>query len=141
MKKGDIIVTQGTVDRRYPDLYPYGIPIGSVLSASTSDIASYLTVQVTPFAQLRLARRGRGADLDEAPVNGVDGLKAAVLLFVAAILQVSIFSQVHVLGGVPDSLLVTLVAVSLLRGAIVGARRRLLRRPARRHGDARQRSG
>jgi rod shape-determining protein MreD len=54
-------------------------------------------------------------------VNGLDGVKAAVLLFIAAILQVSIFSQVHVLGGVPDLLLVTLVAVSLLRGAIVGA--------------------
>jgi rod shape-determining protein MreD len=54
-------------------------------------------------------------------VNGVDGLKAAVLLFVGAILQVSIFSQVHVLGGVPDVLLVMLVAVALLRGAILGA--------------------
>jgi rod shape-determining protein MreD len=54
-------------------------------------------------------------------VNVVDGLKAAALLFVAAIMQVSIFSQVHVLGGVPDVLLVTLVAVALLRGAIVGA--------------------
>ena len=54
-------------------------------------------------------------------MNGVDGLKAAVLLFIAAILQVSIFSQVHVLGGVPDLLLVMLVAVSLLRGAIFGA--------------------
>ena len=47
-------------------------------------------------------------------MNGVDGLKAAVLLFIAAILQVSIFSQVHVLGGVPDLVLVMLVAVSLL---------------------------
>jgi rod shape-determining protein MreD len=54
-------------------------------------------------------------------VNAVDGLKAAVLLFVAAILQVSIFSQVHVGGGVPEVLLVTLVAVSLLRGSIFGA--------------------
>ena len=54
-------------------------------------------------------------------MNGVDGLKAAVLLFIAAILQVSIFSQVHVLGGVPDLVLVMLVAVSLLRGAIYGA--------------------
>ena len=54
-------------------------------------------------------------------MSGFDGLKAAVLLFVAAILQVSIFSQVHVLGGVPDLLLVTLVAVSLLRGAVLGA--------------------
>jgi rod shape-determining protein MreD len=51
----------------------------------------------------------------------VDGLKAAALLFVAAILQVSIFTQVHILGGVPDLLLVTLVAVALLRGAVFGA--------------------
>jgi rod shape-determining protein MreC len=49
--KGDVIVTQGTVDRRYPDLYPYGIPIGRVLSVDRSDIASYLTVQVLPFAR------------------------------------------------------------------------------------------
>ena len=54
-------------------------------------------------------------------MNVVDGVKAAALLFVAAIMQVSIFAQVHVLGGVPDVLLVTLVAVALLRGAIVGA--------------------
>ena len=51
----------------------------------------------------------------------VDGVKAAALLFLAAIMQVSVFAQVHVLGGVPDVLLVTLVAVALLRGAIVGA--------------------
>lgn len=54
-------------------------------------------------------------------MNVVDGVKAAVLLFVAAILQVSIFAQVDVLGGVPDVLLVMLVAVALLRGSIVGA--------------------
>jgi rod shape-determining protein MreC len=50
--KGDIIVTQGTRDRRYPSLYPYGIPIGQVIQVGTSDIASYLTVQVAPFARL-----------------------------------------------------------------------------------------
>lgn len=54
-------------------------------------------------------------------MNVVDGVKAAALLFLAAIMQVSIFAQVHVLGGVPDVLLVMLVAVALLRGAIVGA--------------------
>ena len=54
-------------------------------------------------------------------MNGVDGLKAALLLFVAAIMQVSIFTQVHVLGGVPDLLLVMLVAVALLRGSMFGA--------------------
>jgi rod shape-determining protein MreD len=50
-----------------------------------------------------------------------DGVKAAVVLFVAAVAQVSIFSQVHVFGAVPDLLLVTLVAIALLRGSVVGA--------------------
>jgi rod shape-determining protein MreD len=54
-------------------------------------------------------------------VTFADGLKAAALLFVAAIAQVSIFSQVHVYGGVPQLVLVTLVGVALLRGASVGA--------------------
>ena len=52
VQKGDVIVTKGTRDRRYPDLYPYGIPIGRVLSAGPSDIASFLTVQVAPYASL-----------------------------------------------------------------------------------------
>jgi rod shape-determining protein MreD len=54
-------------------------------------------------------------------VTFADGLKAAALLFVAAIVQVSILTQIHLFGGVPDVLLVTLVAVALLRGTIVGA--------------------
>jgi rod shape-determining protein MreD len=54
-------------------------------------------------------------------VSALDGVKAAVLLFVAAIAQVSIFTQVHVFGGVPELLLVTLVAVALLRGSVAGA--------------------
>lgn len=52
VNKGDWIVTRGTVDRRYPDEYPYGIPIGRVISVGTSDIASFLTVQIQPLAQL-----------------------------------------------------------------------------------------
>jgi rod shape-determining protein MreD len=54
-------------------------------------------------------------------VSLVDGVKAAVLVFVAAILQVSIFAQIHIFHGVPDVLLVLLVAVALLRGSVVGA--------------------
>jgi rod shape-determining protein MreD len=50
-----------------------------------------------------------------------DGVKAALVLFVAAVAQVSVFSQLHVFGAVPDLLLVTLVAVALLRGSVVGA--------------------
>ena len=50
-----------------------------------------------------------------------DGVKIAVLLFVAAVAQVAIFSQIDVFGAAPDLLLVTLVAVSLLRGSVAGA--------------------
>jgi len=50
-----------------------------------------------------------------------DGIKAAALLFVAAVAQVSIFAQAHVFGAVPDLLLVTLVSLALLRGSLVGA--------------------
>ncbi len=42
--------------------------------------------------------------------------KIALLLFLAAILQVSAFSSISVGGGGPDVLLVVLIAVSLLRG-------------------------
>ena len=51
----------------------------------------------------------------------LDGGKAAVLLLTAAVAQVSIFAQAQVLGGTPDLLLVTLVAVALLRGSLAGA--------------------
>ncbi|HEY2208255.1 MAG TPA: rod shape-determining protein MreD [Gaiellaceae bacterium] len=54
-------------------------------------------------------------------MTALDGVKAAVLLFVAAIVQVSIFSDLHLFGAVPDVLLVSLVALSLLRGSVVGA--------------------
>ncbi|HXH98335.1 MAG TPA: rod shape-determining protein MreD [Gaiellaceae bacterium] len=54
-------------------------------------------------------------------MKALEALKVAVLLFVAAIAQVSIFGQAHVLDAVPDLLLVTLVAVALLRGSVTGA--------------------
>jgi rod shape-determining protein MreD len=50
-----------------------------------------------------------------------DAAKAAALLFVVAILQVSVFNSVTIFGGYPDVLLVTLIALSLLRGSLVGA--------------------
>ncbi|MHB8642003.1 MAG: rod shape-determining protein MreD [Gaiellaceae bacterium] len=50
-----------------------------------------------------------------------DALKAAIVLFVVAILQVSLLSSFVVAQGTPNLLLVTLVAVALLRGAVFGA--------------------
>jgi rod shape-determining protein MreD len=55
------------------------------------------------------------------PARILDAAKVTVLLFVAAIFQVSILAGAHVLGGTPDILLVTLVVVALLRGTVVGA--------------------
>ena len=51
----------------------------------------------------------------------IDGIKIAAIVFVASILQVSVFSDVRILSGQPDLLLVSLVAVSLLRGSVAGA--------------------
>jgi rod shape-determining protein MreD len=47
--------------------------------------------------------------------------KAAVLFFFVTILQVTIVSEIGILGGSPDLVLVTLVAVALTQGSIFGA--------------------
>jgi rod shape-determining protein MreD len=47
--------------------------------------------------------------------------KAAGLFLVVAILQVTIVASIGILGGSPDLVLVTLVAVSLTQGSIFGA--------------------
>jgi rod shape-determining protein MreD len=47
--------------------------------------------------------------------------KTALVVFVAALLQVTIVASVEPLGGTPDLLLVTLVALALLRGPIIGS--------------------
>jgi rod shape-determining protein MreD len=47
--------------------------------------------------------------------------KVGVLVFVASILQVTLFSSVEILGGTPDVVLLTLMAIALLRGSIYGA--------------------
>ena len=53
--------------------------------------------------------------------SSVDAAKAALLVFFAALLQVSIVAPIEIAGGAPDVLLVTLVGVALLRGPIYGA--------------------
>ena len=50
-----------------------------------------------------------------------DAAKVGAVVFAAAILQASVFSEVTILNGTPDLLLVTLVCVALLRGSVIGA--------------------
>jgi rod shape-determining protein MreC len=52
VKEGDVLVTAGTRSKQYPDLYPYAIPIGKVSSVHATDTATFLQVQVQPFANL-----------------------------------------------------------------------------------------
>jgi rod shape-determining protein MreD len=54
-------------------------------------------------------------------VTLLDPARVALAVFVAAIVQTSILNAVDLGGGTPDLLLVTLVAVALLRGPIYGA--------------------
>ena len=48
-------------------------------------------------------------------------IRAAVLVVLVAIVQVSILAPISILGGTPDALLVVLVCLALLRGSIAGA--------------------
>ena len=51
----------------------------------------------------------------------IDAIKAAVLLFVAVLAQVSIVGYYSPLGGTADVLLVLLLSIALLRGSVFGA--------------------
>jgi rod shape-determining protein MreD len=50
-----------------------------------------------------------------------DAAKAAGLLFVTVVVQLSIVANIEIFGGHPNLLLVTVVCVALLRGAVFGA--------------------
>ena len=48
-------------------------------------------------------------------------IRASLLVFLAAIVQVSILAPVSILGGTPDALLVIIICLALLRGSVAGA--------------------
>ena len=119
---GDTIVTAGWRSSKLASLYPRGIPIGRVTSVGQADTDLWKQVQVEPFADfdrvdavLVLVRK------DEQPVSAGTATKIALIVFVVAIMQVSAFSAISIGGAGPDVLLVTLVAIALLRGSITGA--------------------
>src|SRR5207244_4383431 len=78
-----------------------------------------------PLRRLLGARRRDCADHaqtnSEGAVMPADAAKAAGLLFLVLVVQLSVMANVDILGGHPNLLLVTLVCVSLLRGAVFGA--------------------
>ena len=48
-------------------------------------------------------------------------IRAAVLVVLVAIFQVSILAPTSILGGTPDAMLVVLVCLALMRGSVAGA--------------------
>ena len=54
-------------------------------------------------------------------MNIMEGTIVATVIFVAALLQVTLVATLDVAGGVADVLLLCLLSIALLRGAVVGA--------------------
>lgn len=50
VERDDVIVTAGTHSPTLRDLYPRGLPIGTVSSVGQTDVDLYKQIQVTPFA-------------------------------------------------------------------------------------------
>ena len=50
-----------------------------------------------------------------------DAVKAAILIFLAVVVQATIVGSIQILGGTPDLVLVLLLVIALLRGSIFGA--------------------
>src|SRR5207253_1313615 len=65
--------------------------------------------------------RAEGAERPAAVAMVADAVKAGAILFVAALVQVTVLNRLRIFGGGPDLLLLALVGVSLLRGSVFGA--------------------
>ena len=50
-----------------------------------------------------------------------DNVSVSVFVFVAAVLQVTLFASIRISGGSADVLLLSLLAIALMRGAVTGA--------------------
>ena len=128
-KAGDIVITAGWKSGKLASIYPRGIPIGVVTWVGQLDTDIYKQIEVDPFVDfssldsvLVLVPKREREEAGEAAMRALDAVKVAVLVFVAAVLQTAVFSDAVVLRGTPDILLVTLMAISLLRGATDRAR-------------------
>jgi rod shape-determining protein MreD len=54
-------------------------------------------------------------------VSSGEAARASAVVFVAAMLQVVVVSSIAIAGGAPDLLLVSVIALGLLRGSVPGA--------------------
>ena len=82
---GDTIITAGTLGGpgALPSMFPRGIPVGSVTSRSNNDVNAFKNIQVSPLVDFSSLQ----SVIVLVPEQLMDGMKAALVLFVAALLQ------------------------------------------------------
>ncbi len=49
VRRGDVVVTAGTRSRRFPSLYPRGIPVGRITNVGQTDVDLFKQIQIKPF--------------------------------------------------------------------------------------------
>ena len=122
--EGDEIITAGTRSGELASRYPKGITIGHVTFVGQLNTDLYLQVLVVSdvdFSALDsvLVLVSRPPAAGAAVVT--DNLALAAIVFVAALLQVTLVASLDVAGGAADVLLLALLSIALLRGAVTGA--------------------
>ncbi len=123
---GDVVVTAGKQSgKKLSSFYPRGIPIGQVTKVGQTDVDPFQDVQLMPFVDFTsldfvLVLASESPD-PQCPDGRSRSRRPLRFFFVVAILQVTIVSSIGILGGSPDLVLVTLVAVALTQGSIFGA--------------------
>ena len=114
---GDTIITAGTLGTgALPSMFPRGIPVGSVTSQSNNDVNA---VQEHPGHAARRLLVAAVGDRPRAEAL-MDGVKAALVLFVVALLQLVGADRVPPFRTA-SIVLVALLSVALLRGSVFGA--------------------
>ena len=116
---GDEIVTAGWRSGRLASRYPKGIVIGRV--SFVGQLNTDLWQQVLIVSDVDFSALDSVLVLvPRRPAAGTavtDHVAVAAIVFVAALLQVTLVSSLDVLGGTADVLLLSLLAIALLRGS------------------------
>ena len=135
VRVGDTIVTAGSLGAGpLPSMFPRGILIGTVSSQSSTDANMFKNIQLKPFVDFSSLQSVIVLVPKQARL--MDGVKAALVLFVAALLQLSVLTEYRPFRTA-SIVLVALLSIALLRGSVFGAVAGFVHRAAARHGDAR----
>jgi rod shape-determining protein MreC len=124
VNEGDEIITAGSRSGELPSRYPKGITIGHVDVRRPAQHRSLSAGARRLGRRLLGARLGPRARLSPAVAGAAlvnDNLALALIVFVAALLQVTLVASLDVAGGAADVLLLALLSIALLRGAVTGA--------------------